>query len=411
MPHHPTLAAPDVTPLGAGALVSFRPEPLQIIDLTTRDVVSFEVRHPQFGGKRFSSNVRPADLEAYALRLRCVPNCCRNAGEFLALPKGKRVEALQAVAKAGLELFEQLIPDNDRNAFVAMLQDFPGTPIRACGAAASVPWEGLCFPGGTASRPAFLGSNRLIIRDTRTYRSPRSGGPVKKQTFGHVTDDGLASVATNRANSALRAFGVPVDTLEPITLPAEEYLFSDFFCRDEGPLGAYHLDCHVEPGQRDMLPGSAIRVTEGHPIEFGRLKSLLKIVARPFVFLNLCFGGSLSLGSDMSYARQFADAGAGEIVATETAVGDDFAAEFAETFYVAASAGLTVGAALLRTRVAFLEYDLNPAALFYSLYSQGDSRLELTPPTDDGSYCGRWERARSRLQKAAEVENSGGEGM
>jgi len=68
-------------------------------------------------------------------------------------------------------------------------------------------------------------------------------------------------------------------------------------------------------------------------------------------------------------------AGCGAVVATECAVPDAFAAEFAEQLYTHLLAGEQLGESLLATRRYFLEKYHNPSGLLYSMYAPPSIRL------------------------------------
>jgi CHAT domain-containing protein len=98
----------------------------------------------------------------------------------------------------------------------------------------------------------------------------------------------------------------------------------------------------------------------------------------PLVVLNACETGNLNPLYTANFAAAFLKYGALGVVATECAVPDAFAADFAQQLYTHLLAGEPLGESLLATRRYFLEEYHNPTGLLYSMYAPPSIRLAYT---------------------------------
>ena len=91
--------------------------------------------------------------------------------------------------------------------------------------------------------------------------------------------------------------------------------------------------------------------------------------------MNACETGNLNPLYTSYFAKAFLKCGARGVVATECAVPDAFAADFAEQLYTHLLAGEPLGESLLAARRYFLENYHNPSGLLYSMYAPPTIRL------------------------------------
>jgi len=91
--------------------------------------------------------------------------------------------------------------------------------------------------------------------------------------------------------------------------------------------------------------------------------------------MNACETGNLNPLYTSYFSADFLKRGARGVVATECAVPDVFAADFAQQLYTHLLAGEQLGESLLATRRYFLEKYHNPSGLLYSMYAPPSIRL------------------------------------
>ena len=93
----------------------------------------------------------------------------------------------------------------------------------------------------------------------------------------------------------------------------------------------------------------------------------------PFAFINACASGMLPVDFAGSFLEIYWRRGCASIIGTEAAVPDDFAADFAATFYMLLrQEGVSTGLALLQAKRLMLRDAANPLGLLYTLYGNPD---------------------------------------
>jgi hypothetical protein len=314
-----------------------------------------------------------------------VPIACGGGASWAAREIGERDRTIAGVAAEGSALFRMLLPNADdrtrlRDLLKPIADEYPR--IRAVNSAALIPWEALCVrePEEGGAYSDFLGWSHVIVRETHLPTQTSETGREVIRAMNAIEDDGLPQVRTGRSAEARDRFGAAIDheVLPPLTKPQDIELFHDFMFDIERRPGVIHFDCHVELGEG--LAVSHMVATAAFPITYAQFQHPpLDLGFSPLVFFNCCHGGTVSPGEGPSYASRFREAGAQTVIAAEAAVGDAFAADFAETFYQTAGDWDDVGAALRHTRRQFLLHDRNPLALFYGLYGDVSNRLALPP--------------------------------
>lgn len=168
---------------------------------------------------------------------------------------------------------------------------------------------------------------------------------------------------------------------------------------DQATHNMLHFACHCQPGDAkiDTLLISILQddlneeiTGNAQVIELGALTFDLidgKFQRRPLIFLNACqsAGGADELRKTFNLPQMFVRRGAGAVIATACPVPDLFAAAFARHFYTFFLSGqMTIGQALLETRLHFLTKHNNPLGLAYGLYSPAYYRL-AQPPMMEGA--------------------------
>jgi hypothetical protein len=136
-----------------------------------------------------------------------------------------------------------------------------------------------------------------------------------------------------------------------------------------------HLACHAyyEAGSSKY---TRITLSDEFDISLFDMENCdFAIDGHPLVIMNACETGNLNPLYTGNFAREFLRYGAGGVVATECAIPDDFAADFAEQLYTRLLAGEPLGESLLVTRRYFLEKHNNPLGLLYSMYASPTIRL------------------------------------
>ena len=104
----------------------------------------------------------------------------------------------------------------------------------------------------------------------------------------------------------------------------------------------------------------------------------ITIHGHPLIIMNACETGNLNPLYTSHFVGSFLKYGARGVVATECAVPDSFAADFAHKLYGHLLAGELLGESLLATRRYFLHEYHNPSGLLYSMYAPPSIRLMVT---------------------------------
>jgi len=151
--------------------------------------------------------------------------------------------------------------------------------------------------------------------------------------------------------------------------------FKEFKSFWEEALNLAHFACHAfyEDGSPNL---SHILLSDEFPITLMDMEVYgLTVNGHPLIIMNACETGNLNPLYTSYFAAAFLKYGARGVVATECAVPDAFAADFAEQLYAHLLAGDPLGESLLTTRRYFLEKYHNPTGLLYSMYAPPSIRL------------------------------------
>jgi hypothetical protein len=96
----------------------------------------------------------------------------------------------------------------------------------------------------------------------------------------------------------------------------------------------------------------------------------------PLVFINACESAQLSPLVYDGFVTYFMDKGARGVIGTEVETPALFAVEWARLFFDKFLMGEPLGQIVLDLRQQFLQKNNNPLGLLYSLYVDGDTRIE-----------------------------------
>lgn len=330
-----------------------------------------------------------AELEDGVEILRgSVPARCRLADDFQAKDEPVRLLALREVAVAGSALFKTIMQDSaDREQFRKLMAEHPNAVLKATGNAAVVPWEAMCLAEtpNDATIEDFLGWGHPVWRAAPQHgrlRAHRLQATTPART-GLVEDNRLDTVrlGINRQRNPLVSGGQFEEAPNVIVDNDFDELRKFMANVDvETAFGVFHFDCDLNHSPKPHgIRNSSFGVRTGFNVRYDVLDQL-PIYNGPFLFFNVCNGGSVEFGTATSYAGQLIEKGADCVIAAETKIGDDFAADFAGRVYRYAISGSTVSEALFAARREVLSQSMNPFALFFSLYGLPDMRLQPPVP-------------------------------
>jgi hypothetical protein len=138
-----------------------------------------------------------------------------------------------------------------------------------------------------------------------------------------------------------------------------------------------HFACHAF--YEDQSPRlSYVLLTRDFPITLQEMDAYgMTIDSYPLVVMNACETGNLNPLYTSHFAASFLESGARGVVATDCAVSDAFAAEFAGELYARLLAGKPLGESLLAVRQHFLKNRNDPSGLLYSMYASPSIRLSI----------------------------------
>jgi hypothetical protein len=154
--------------------------------------------------------------------------------------------------------------------------------------------------------------------------------------------------------------------------------FKEFKAFWEKALDLAHFACHAF--YEDVSPNlSYVVLSDEFPISLQDMEVYdMATNGHPLIILNACGTGNLNPLYTSYFASAFLRYGARGVVATECAVPDAFAADFAQHLYIRLLAGRPLGKSLLATRRYFLEKHHDPSGLLYSMYAPPSIRLAYT---------------------------------
>ncbi|WP_436536824.1 ABC transporter transmembrane domain-containing protein [Actinoplanes sp. HUAS TT8] len=267
--------------------------------------------------------------------------------------------ARRLLQNTGIALWNSLVPEAVREQFWQVRSGI--TTFSIATGMDTVPWE-LLYPISRTEDSGFLIEQMPVTR--RVYNQPRS-----------------RTVSIGRARFVVppespRNAGAEVDALSRIVSgdgdPSVVTELAELLrLVDAGGLGLMHFACHntYQAGSA----GSAIAMEDGDfvPTLLEHAKSTGSLAtSQPLIFINACRSADSvpHYTRMMGWAQQFLAAGAGAFVGTLWDVRSSSAQAFAEEFYTHLVAGLTLGQASFRARVAAARQDDDPTWLAYSVY-------------------------------------------
>ena len=164
--------------------------------------------------------------------------------------------------------------------------------------------------------------------------------------------------------------------LDPTPTQKESELsrFKEFF---NTPLDVAHFACYAQYNAAKSLE-SFIQLSNGIRISLRDLKEEPPVVIKdfPLVVLNACKTGQMNPMDVRYFAGDFLKYGALGVIATETAVPDDLAAEFTRHLYDHLLKEKFLGESVMLARRELLAKG-NPVGLLYALYAPPIIKLEL----------------------------------
>jgi hypothetical protein len=295
-------------------------------------------------------------------------------------------EQLRPLAEVGNYTFKRVFSHHDaRAAIQELLALSTCVSIQVASEDFFLPWE-LFYPV-SLDEPLrcehFWGMNyiisRVIVQDTRPGAFVSPIIPVApRPKLGLLTYCGLPSVVEKEIPFFEKLDGdgkialFRLRALDPEKKREEVGEFKAFLGRT---LNLAHFACHAfYEGESPSL--SRILLSDEFPITLMDMEVYSIVVnGHPLVVLNACEMGNLNPLYTANFAAAFLKYGALGVVATECAVPDAFAADFAQQLYTHLLAGEPLGESLLAARRYFLEEYHNPTGLLYSMYAPPSIRL------------------------------------
>ena len=306
-----------------------------------------------------------------------------NAGE--GKPAAESKVQLRFLAEVGNYAFRRVFSHHDaRTAIRELVELSQHISIQVASEDFFLPWE-LVYPF-SPEKPSyehFWGMNyiisRVIVQEARPGAFVSPIIPVTDcPKLGLLTYCRLPSVAEKeipffeKLHSDGKIALVKLRALDPGKRREEFKEFKTFWAES---LDLAHFACHAF--YEDELPDlSYILLSDEFPITLMDMEvNDIVINGHPLVILNACETGNLKPLYTSFFAGALLKYGARGVVATECAVPDDFAADFAQRLYAHLLAGEPLGESLLATRRYFLEEYQNPSGLLYSMYAPPSIRL------------------------------------
>jgi hypothetical protein len=284
-------------------------------------------------------------------------------------------ELLPSKKPSILTAIQKLLPPSRRVSIQVASEDF------------FLPWE-LIYPASLdddepLSYEHFWGMNyiisRVIVQEARpgAFVSPVIPvGPRPK--LGLLTYLELPSVREKEIPFFEKLDGdgkIALFKLRALNPKKKREEFKEFRSFWEKALNLAHFACHAF--YEDESPNlSRILLSDEFPITLQDMEVYgITISGHPLIIMNACETGNLNPLYTSYFAAAFLKYGARGVVATECAVPDAFAADFAQQLYAHLLAGEPLGESLLATRRYFLEKYHNPSGLLYSMYAPPSIRL------------------------------------
>jgi hypothetical protein len=305
-------------------------------------------------------------------------------------PTAVELEAqLRPLAEVGNYAFKRVFSHHDA---LTAIQELLGLGQRVSIQVASedffLPWE-LIYPVGLdepLSYEHFWGMNyiisRVIVQEARpgAFVSPVISIALRPK-LGLLAYCGLPSVVKKEIpffEKLDRGSEIALFKLRALDPEKKQEEFKEFKAFWAEAFNLAHFACHAfyEDESPDL---SHILLSDEFPITLMDMEVYgVAIKGHPLIIMNACETGNLNPLYTSYFAAAFLKYGARGVVATECAVPDAFAADFAQHLYIRLLAGRPLGKSLLATRRYFLEKHHNPSGLLYSMYAPPSIRLAYT---------------------------------
>jgi len=289
------------------------------------------------------------------------------------------------LAENGYLAFKRVFSQEAQQAITNLVSDDSMASIQITSTDFTLPWEILyqSKPDGKVSYNNFLGTNNIISRvvelDSRpcdfvtpaisTTSLPRLG-LLTYQELEYVRRKEIPFFQKLKDDNKINLFKLRI--LNPNKNRKEELqTFKSFWDKS---LHIAHFACHANYNFNPDF--SQLILSNNFEISIQDIEKLEPILKKnPLVFLNACRTGNPNPIYSHSFAKELIKYGARGVIATDCAVSDQFAAEFAEYFYKYFLRGNDLGTSLLATRRHFLDKFNNIAGFLYSLYASPQIRL------------------------------------
>jgi hypothetical protein len=273
------------------------------------------------------------------------------------------------LVNAGLELWEELIPEGLRRQFWERQGRIQHLTILS--EADTVPWE-LLYPQDIGHEAGFLVEQFPVTRAVFDRLPPRS---LRLRPACFVLPHG----SPPEADIEVAALHMLLDPDRPhadtvATLPPLLELIH------KGDFGVLHFACH---SRFDPEDGSTIHLDCPFlPMQLTKAGSDRTLAAHtPLIFINACRSalGVASYNRLDSWAEKFLRAGAGAFIGSLWAVSDGAAREFAMELYRRLQSGQALGAAVMSARTAAASLPGDPTWLAYAAYGNSLAKVDTLP--------------------------------
>lgn len=337
--------------------------------------------------QRVPIEMSPQDLVALNRQLQEAVSevACENVGDWTPTPAELEGQ-LTPLAEVGHYAFRQVLGHHDTLAAIQeLLALSQQLSIQIASEDFVLPWE-LIYPTSLdepLSYQHFWGMNyiisRVIVQEVRPGAFVSPVIPVAlRPKLGLLTYLQLPSVREKevpffeKLNTDGKIALFKLRALDPEKKREEFKEFRGFW---EESLDLAHLACHAV--YEDEAPNlSRILLSDEFPISLKDMEVYgISINGHPLIIMNACETGNINPLYTSYFAKALLKYGARGVVATECAVPDSFAADFAQELYGHLLAGEPLGESLLATRRHFFKKYNNPAGLLYSMYAPPSIRL------------------------------------
>lgn len=340
---------------------------LQVVEVPSRGpgdglTYQFQLRSDEISG-------HPVYLDIRAGHREVVDRIRRDLRELAAADgKSEHARALKRTRAHGIELWDQLIPEQIRREFRAIRGSISSFSVAAADSAQDLPWE-LLFPE-SAHGEDFLVDEFPFSRQYLGGRRPPRQIFLDAPAFVMAGPDGAAAVPG--AVEELEALygklctrgGPPPPILDSV------HGIEGWLAAEDGG-GLLHLALHnlVDEGGHSVIP---LRDGGFRPLDLAEARRARGLAERnPLVFVNGCGTARLAHGlTELNgWATNFMDAGARNFIGTQWPVRTDMARAFAEAFYEEfAVRRLPIGPAVHQARLALRDASDDPTRLAYTLH-------------------------------------------